>query len=87
LAAKNTTRNFLQKNLGIYNGVDAAAGDFPFAVMLKNEKTDSTESRCAGVLFAYNLVITESKLNIIIDDQRSYSIIKILPKISNHFNF
>jgi hypothetical protein len=50
--------------LGIYNGVDAASGAFPFAVMIKNERTDGIVYRCAGVLFAYNLVITESKLNI-----------------------
>jgi hypothetical protein len=50
--------------LGIYNGVDAAAGAYPFAVMIKNEKTTGSTYRCAGALFAYNLVVTERKLNI-----------------------
>jgi hypothetical protein len=47
--------------LGITGGSDAALGQFPHAVALKMYSSDYIW-RCAGALFAQNLVITTGKL-------------------------
>jgi hypothetical protein len=52
----------MQRKLGIYNGVDAALSAFPQTVMIRVINTDLSEVRCAGALFAYNLVVTAGKL-------------------------
>jgi hypothetical protein len=60
---RNETRRFSQRKLGITGGTDAALGDFPHMVMIRIIFWDgSTEDRCAGTLFAYNLVVTAGKL-------------------------
>jgi hypothetical protein len=57
--SKNPTfRNYLSKKLGVFNGQDATNGQFPYAVQLAIKRTDNTNYRCGGVLFAYNLVVT-----------------------------
>lgn len=60
----NATK-YLQRKLGIYNGQDAAAGAFPYVVLLESTRTNGDYVRCAGVLFAYNLIVTVSKYYIL----------------------
>jgi hypothetical protein len=64
-SSKNATAKYYQRNLGIYNGVDAVPGDFPHIALLRITRTDNTEYRCAGTLFAYNLVVTAGEFNIL----------------------
>jgi hypothetical protein len=49
------------KKLGVFNGLPAAPGQFPFMVSLSILKTDGYTYRCAGVLYAFNLVVTAGK--------------------------
>jgi hypothetical protein len=57
----STSGKILSKKLGVFHGQAASLGDYPYAVLLTI--VGSARARCAGVLFAYNLVVTTGKLD------------------------
>ncbi len=57
--ANKTT--FFAKKLGVFNGIQATPGQFPYIVSLSIAKSDGYTYRCGGMLFAHNLVVTAGK--------------------------